>query len=304
VDEGQYVNAGTSLFKINDLPYQAALNNALAAQHAAEAAAANAQLEINKLAPLVENKVVADYQLKTAQSAYDVAKANIDQAKANVATAQINLGYTTIKAPVNGYIGRLARKQGSLVAPGDPVALTQLSDVQNVHVYFSLSEDDFVQFKAQYPGNTLAEKIKHVPAVQLILSDRSTYGQTGHLDIFDGQFDKSTGAITVRATFANPQGLLRAGNTGRLRLSLSHPNSLAIPQSATLELQDKIYAFKVIDSNKVSKTPLTVIGKTGRNYLISDGLKAGDRIVLTNLDRLQDGIVIQPVNSTTNTATK
>ena len=119
VDEGAFVNAGQPIFKINDQPYRAALNNAIASQHAAEGAAANAQLEIDKLTPLVQNKVVSDYQLKTAKSAYAVAKANIEQTKANVSTAQINLGYTLIKAPVSGYIGRLLKKQGSLVAPAD-----------------------------------------------------------------------------------------------------------------------------------------------------------------------------------------
>ena len=138
VDEGAFVKAGEPIFKINDLPYRAALNNAVANQHAMEAAVANAQLEIDKLTPLVQNKVVSDYQLKTAKAAYDVAKANVEQAKANVSTAQINLGYTLIKAPVSGYIGRLIKKQGSLVAPTDVNALTLLSDVHNVHLYFSL----------------------------------------------------------------------------------------------------------------------------------------------------------------------
>src|ERR1700761_5842048 len=147
VDEGAFVNAGQPIFKINDQPYRAALNNALASQHAMEAALANAQLEIDKLTPLVANKVVSDYQLKTAKAAYDVAKANIEQAKANVSTAQINLGYTLIKAPVSGYIGRLLKKQGSLVGPTDVTALTDLSDIRDVRVYFSLSEKDFVNFK-------------------------------------------------------------------------------------------------------------------------------------------------------------
>ena len=118
VDEGAFVNAGQPIFKINEQPYRAALNNALASQHAAESAAANAQLEVEKLTPLVQNKVVSEYQLKTAKAAYDIAKANIEQAKANVSTAQINVGYTLIKAPVSGYIGRLLKKQGSLVSAG------------------------------------------------------------------------------------------------------------------------------------------------------------------------------------------
>lgn len=294
VDEGAYVTAGQPLFKINDQPFRAALNNALATQHAAEAALANARLEIEKLNPLVQNKVISDYQLKAAKAAFDVAKANIEQAKANVSTAQINLGYTLIKAPVNGYIGRLLKKQGSLVSPTDVQELTQLSDVHDVHVYFSLSEKDFVNFKDQYPGATLKEKIKHLPAVTLLLSDNSAYAKKGKIDMIDGQFDKTTAAITIRASFANPEGLLRAGNTGKVRLGLQHTDALAVPESATIEMQDKVFVFAVADSNKVEKRPINIIGKSGTNYLVNEGIKPGERIVLTGVDHLQEGTVIQP----------
>jgi len=298
IDEGSFVSAGQPLFKIDDQPYRAALNNALASQHAAEGAAANAQLEIDKLTPLVQNKVVSEYQLKTAKAAYDVAKANIEQAKANVSTAQINLGYTLIKAPVNGYIGRLPKKQGSLVAPSDAEALTQLSDVHDVHVYFSLSEKDFVSFKEQYAGETLNDKLKHLPSVSLLLADNSAYTRQGKIDMIDGQFDKNTGAITVRASFQNPQGLLRSGNTGKIRLSLLHKDALIIPQSATIEMQDKVFVFSVADSNKVKKQPITIIGKSGSNYLVKDGIKAGDEVVLSGIDHLQEGTVIHPEKAT------
>ena len=298
VDEGAFVNAGQPLFKINDQPYRAALNNAIASQHAAEGAAANAQLEIDKLTPLVQNKVVSDYQLKTAKAAYDVAKANIEQAKANVSTAQINLGYTLIKAPVNGYIGRLIKKQGSLVAPVDAAALTQLSDVHNVHVYFSLSEKDFVSFKEQYPGTTLKDKLKQLPSVSLLLADNSEYVKRGKIDMIDGQFDKNTGAITLRASFDNPQGLLRSGNTGKIRLSLQHKDVLVVPESATTEVQDKVFVFALADSNKVKKQAITIIGKSGSNYLVKDGIKVGDQIVLSGLDHLQEGTVIHPEKAT------
>jgi membrane fusion protein (multidrug efflux system) len=294
VDEGALVTAGQPLFKINDLPYRAALNNAVANQHAMEAAVANAQLEIDKLTPLVQNKVVSDYQLKTAKAAYDVAKANVEQAKANVSTAQINLGYTTIKAPVNGYIGRLLKKQGSLVSPSDADALTLLSDVHNVHVYFALSESDFVTFKEQYAGTTLNDKLKQLPPVTLLLADNTEYAKQGSIDMIDGQFDKNTGAITLRASFANPQGLLRSGNTGQVRLSLQHKDALIVPQSATVEMQDKVFVFALADSNKVKKQPITIIGKSGDNYIVKDGVKAGDQIVLSGIDHLQEGEVIVP----------
>lgn len=302
VDEGAFVHAGEAIFKINDQPYRAALNNALASLHASQAAQGNAQLEVDKLSPLVANKVVSEYQLKTAKAAFQIAKANIESAKANVATAQINLGYTLIKAPVSGYIGRLLKKRGSLVSPQDVDALTQLSDVHDVHVYFSLAEKDFVSFKEQYSGGTLNDKLAHLPPVSLLLADGSLYAKTGKIDVIDGQFDKTTGAITIRATFNNPQGLLRSGNTGKVRLSLNHTNATIIPESATIEMQDKVFVYTLADSNKVKMVPITIVGKSGTNYLVKDGVKAGDQIVLSGIDHLQEGTVIHPEKATNKVA--
>ena len=297
-DEGAFVSAGQPIFKINDQQYRASLNNALAAQHAAEAALINAQLEVERLTPLVQNKVISEFQLRSAKATAQVAKANIEQAKASVSTANINLGYTLIKAPVSGYIGRLVKKQGSLVGPADADALTQLSDVHDVHVYFALGEKDFVNFKSQYPGQTLSDKIKQLPAVKLILADNTEYARLGKIDVIDGQFDKTTGAITVRAKFPNPQGLLRSGNTGKIRLSLEHDNMLVVPQLATIEVQDKVFVFALADSNKVKKQAISIVGKSGTNYLVKDGVKEGDQIVLSGLDRLQEGAVIAPQRAT------
>lgn len=303
VDEGAFVNAGQPIFKINDQPYRAALNNARANLHAAEASRGNAQLELDKLTPLVANKVVSEYQLKTAKAAFQIATANIESAKANVSTAKINLAYTLIKAPVSGYIGRLLKKQGSLVSAQDVEALTQLSDVHDVHVYFSLAEKDFISFKEQYTGETLNDKLKHLPPVSLLLADGSLFAKTGKIDVIDGQFDKTTGAITVRATFSNPQGLLRSGNTGKVRLSLQHMDATIIPESATIEMQDKVFVFALADSNKVKKVPITIVGKSGSNYLVKDGVKAGDQIVLSGIDHLQEGTIIHPEKAAAQVAT-
>lgn len=298
VNEGAYVTAGQTLFKINESPYREALNNAKASLHAAEAAILNAQLEVDKLTPLVQNKVVSEFQLKTAKTAYKIAQANAEQAKASVASAQINLGYTNVKATVSGYIGRIPKKQGSLVSPSDQVALTQLSDIHEVHVYFALAENDFNSFNANYPGNSPADRIKHLPAVDLVLADNSIYPIKGKIDMIDGQFDKNTGAITLRASFPNASGSLRSGNTGKLRLGLKHDDAILIPQSATVEMQDKVFVFALNKGNKVSKMPITVVGKSGNNYLVKDGVKPGDQIVLSGLDRLQEGQVITPEKAT------
>jgi len=294
VNEGALVQKGQPLFKINELPFKEAVNNAKALLHAAQAAVTNAQLEVDKLTPLVANKVVSDFQLKTAKATLQSAQASVEQAKAGVATANINLGYTLIKAPVTGYVGRLPRKQGSLVGTADATPLTQLSDAHEVHVYFSLGEDDFINFNATYPGKTVAERLKKLPGVKLVLADRTVYAQEGKIDMVDGQFDKQTGSIALRATFPNTQGLLRSGNTGKLRLSINHPDAILVPQSSTIEVQDKMFVYTVDAGNKVSKTPITILGTTGINYLVKEGVKAGDKIVFDGIDKLKEGDVIKP----------
>lgn len=298
IDEGAYVSRGQSLFKINERPFREQLNNALANLHGAEASLINAQLEIDKLTPLVQNKVVSDYQLKTAKASHRIAASTIEQAKAMVESARINLSYTTIKAPVSGYIGRLPKKQGSLVSTSDVEPLTKLSDVHEVYAYFSLGETDFINFKAQYSGNTIGDKIKKLPPVSLILADNNAYPQLGKIDMVDGQFDKNTGAITLRATFPNASGILRSGNTGKIRLGIQHDDAILVPQSATIEMQDKVFVYTLNKGNKVNKMPIVIIGKSGSDYLIKEGVKSGDQIVLSGIDKLQEGQVIQPERST------
>lgn len=297
VNEGALVKQGQPLFKINEQPFLEAMNNAKATLQSAQAAAQNAKLEVEKLTPLVANNVVSEFQLKSAKAAHQAALASVEQAKAGIATAKINLGYTLIKAPVTGYVGRLPKKQGSLVSAEDPIPLTRLSDAHDVHVYFSLSEDDFINFNERYAGKTVAERIRNIPGVSLMLADNTLYPFKGKLDMIDGQFDKQTGAITLRATFPNENGVLRSGNTGRVQMTMTHEDALSVPQEATMEIQDKIFIFSVGKDNKVSKQPITVLGTSGTNYLVRNGIKAGDRIVLKGIESLKDGEVIQPESS-------
>jgi len=294
VDEGEYVRQGQLLFKIDDQPYREQLNSAVAGLHAAEAQLLQAQLEVEKIIPLVKNKVVSDIQLKTANASLMVAKATVERAEAAVGAARINLEFTSIKAPVNGYVSRLPKKAGSLVSRSDLQALTLISDVQQVHAYFSMSETDFMEFKAQYTGKTLTDKTRNMPSVSLVLADNSVYPYKGRVDMVDGQFDKNTGAISVRASFPNEQGLLRSGNTGKVRLIQHHTGTMLVPQQATLELQDKIFVFAVGDSNKVYKQPIRIIGKSGTDYLVKEGIVRGSHIVFSGMDHLQEGLQISP----------
>jgi RND family efflux transporter, MFP subunit len=293
VEEGAYVRAGQPLFKINDRVYQEQLSNAKASLHAALANLSRAQVEVDRLTPLVKNNVVSEVQLKTAQAAYEAAQAAVSQAQANVSSAQINLGYTLITAPVSGYIGRIPYKVGSLVGRGENLPLTLVSDVSEIYAWFSLSEVDYLQFKNQYPGATLEEKVKQLPPVELVLADNTIYPEKGKIETVEGQFDKTMGSISFRAVFPNNTGILRSGNTGRVRIP-RQLNSLAVPTEATFELQDKVFVFTVADSNKVVSRPISIAGKSGTWYLVDKGIEPGDQIVYQGLDRLQDGMTIRP----------
>ena len=294
VDEGAHVKKGQLLFKINDLTYREELNNAKASVAAAKANLASAEINVAKLEPLVQANVVSDVQLKSARASYAAAEATLEQTKAVLHRAEINLGYTTIEAPVDGYIGRIPFRTGSLVGLSTAQALTVLSETDQVYAYFSLSENDFLHIKQQFAGATIEEKIKQFPPVDLILADNSIYGYKGKVEIVSGQFNNSMGAITFRAAFPNKEGLLRSGNTGRLSIPQLSSDAVIVPQDATFELQDKVFVFTVDGNKTVTGTPIKVSGKTGNYYLVSGGVKPGQQIVYAGFDRLRDGLTIQP----------
>ena len=294
VEEGAYVAAGQPLFKINDRPFSAQVNNSAASIEAAKANEEKAAIEVRRLTPLVENRVISDVQLKAAQAAYDAAKAQVAQAEAEGNNANISLGYTMIKAPVSGYIGRIPFKVGALVGKGEAQPLTMVSEIKEVYAYFGMSESDFLKFTNQYPGKTIDEKIKALPPVELQLADKSIYPFKGKIELMEGQFDRSIGAITFRATFPNAERLLRSGITGKVRIPEANTGLLPVPQTSTYEIQDRIFVFTVGDSNKVVGKQLHIVSKTTDYYLVDKGVQAGDKIVFAGMDRLVDGAVISP----------
>lgn len=303
VDEGALVTKNQLLFTIDDQLYREQFHNSVGNLNAAKAALTQAQLEIDKLTPLVKNKVVSDYQLKTAYAAHQAALANVEQATALVEHAKINLNYTQIYAPIDGYLGQLRKRQGSLLAPSDPHPITTLSNVQEVYVYFSLSELDFITFKEQNTGTTLEEKINQLSPVSLQLADKTIYEEPGKIDLVNGQFDSNTGAIMLRATFPNLKGVLRSGNTGKIQLEIHHHHALVVPQEATVEIQDKVFVFYVDENNQVFKKPIHIMDRSGTNYLVGEPLKSGDQIVLKGFHLLQDGTTIRPQTAIKDVAT-
>jgi len=292
VDEGDYVRAGQVLFKIEDRVYEEQLNQAKAAVATAEANLVTAKINLDRKQELATSKIVSDLQVREAQAAYDATKSAVAQTKAAVASARINVEFATIKAPVSGYIGRFNYRLGSLIAPSNALPMTVVSDNHQVYAYFSLSENDFVAFQREHTGNNIAEKLKNSAPVSLLLSDGETYAVQGRIDAVEGQFNKSTGSITLRARFDNPKGELRSGNTGKIKIERHMENVLLFPIASTVMIQDKVFVYLVDAAGKVAQVPVTVSGKSGNDYMVSEGLKEGDKYIATGFERLQNGMPV------------
>lgn len=283
VDEGAYVKAGQVLFIVDGRTY-------LEQYKTAKANLLTAKIDLDRKKELVKSKIISNVQFQQAEAAY--------QAAASVAeTAKINYGFCSIKAPVSGYIGRINYRLGSLVSAANPTAITFLSDISQVNVYFAMSENDFINFKQQYPGRTTDETLKKLPNVDLLLSNGTPYDVSGKIDALEGQFNRNTGSITLRAKFDNPKTLLRSGNTGRIRIKQNFSDVILFPIASTISIQDKLYVFTVDNKNKALQVPVTIAGKAGNDYIISSGINAGDKYVREGFERLQSGTVITVQNS-------
>ncbi|WP_259014643.1 efflux RND transporter periplasmic adaptor subunit [Emticicia fluvialis] len=294
VDEGTFVKAGQPLFRINASIYREQKNTASAALLIAKAQLAAAQLEVDKYKVLSENKVVADFQYEKARINYENARAAVQQQQTLVASADINLGFAIIKAPISGYIGRILKRTGALVGPNDSEALTTLSQVNEIYAYFSLPENEILKINASRPGKTLIEKLKSYPELTLLLADGNTYGHSGKIDMMDGQFDPTTGSVIIRASFPNPESLLRTGNTGRVLLSSTLQNVYKIPLLATYEVQDKLFVGLLDSKNKMEWVALKDYVKSGDYFIVKSGFKAGDRIVANELASIPENSIIIP----------
>lgn len=289
IDEGAYVKVGQPLFKVEDRVYQEQLRNAQAALTTAKANLLTAKINLDRKKELVSSKVVSDIQIQEAQATYNAAQGAVAQAESAIESARINVNFTTIKAPVSGYIGRFNYRLGSLLSPSSPEAITVLSDIQEVYVYFSMSENDFIDFQQRYTGNTMESKLKNTPTVALLMSNGSKYDLSGKIDAVDGQLSKTTGSITMRAKFNNPKLLLRSGNTGRIVLEQNYDSAILFPIASTMSIQDRIFAYSVDKENKVVQLPIQVSGKSGQNFIVTEGIKPGAKYIVSGFERLQAG---------------
>lgn len=290
VDEGSVVRQGQPLFKINSPQTEQSLTVARAAVESAKASVATAQLNVDRIRPLAEKQIVSEVQLRTVENALLNAKASEAQALASLKNAQETMSWTNVSSPVNGVVGTIPFRKGSLVNNSN--VLTTVANTSNVFAYFSLDETGLINFLKDLPGNNQAEKIKNIPSVTLKLKDGSVYAEKGKVETITGIVDKTTGATNLRAEFPNAQGVLRSGFSGTISIPRTIDNTILVPQDATFTRQNKYLIYKV-QGDSVVQTLISVIATPdGKSYVVTDGLKKGDRIVESGIISLKNGAKI------------
>ncbi len=295
VDEGAVVKKGQLLFTINAPQYHQLVRTANAAISSAEADVNAAQLQVSKTKPLVEKDIISKYELESAQLTLQSKKAMLAQAKATLVNARVNLGYTRITSPVDGLVGAIPFKTGSLVSGSSAQPLTTISNTSKVYAYFSLNEKQLLDFSNTYKGKTLNEQMKNIPAVGLVLADGSTYAQSGKIESINSQINKVTGSVSLRATFINPLFQLKNGASAQVRIPQHIENVILVPQKSTIDLQGKKFVYVLGDSAKVINTEIQIMDiPKGKFYVVTSGLKAGDKVVLEGFQSLKDGNKIKP----------
>lgn len=295
VDEGQKVRRGQTLFTLDQVQYQAAVDAAAASVKVAESAVATAQLTADNKRQLFDKNIISEYEWQMADNALAQAKAQLLSAQANLTNARKNLAYTVVTAPSDGVVGSIPNREGTLASPSMAQPLTTVSDNSKVYAYFSLNEKDILSL-TNGGAESLDKKIAEMPEVQLQLADGTIYPLKGKVATISGVIDNTTGAANVRALFDNTNGMLRSGSTGAILIPHQADSAIIIPQKATFELQDRRYVYTVNDSNKVASTYITVSSESdGKNFIVTSGLKPGDRIAVEGVGTtVKAGITITP----------
>ena len=291
VTEGQRVKNGQTLFIIDQVPYEAALQTAVANVESAKASLATAQLTYDSKEELYKANVVSSFDLSTAKNSLLAAKAQLAQAKAQEVSARNNLSYTVVKSPADGVVGTLPYRVGALVSSALAQPLTTVSDNSDMYVYFSMTENQLLGLIRQYGSKE--EALKNMPAIDLQLNDKSAYSERGQIESISGVIDRQTGTVVARAVFPNESRLLHSGASGNVVIPSVYKDCIVIPQGATVQMQDKTIAYKVVDGKAVS-TLISVAGiNDGREYVVLDGLKAGDEIISEGAGLIREGTVVK-----------
>ena len=296
VDEGAVVKKGQTLFVIDPVQYEEAVNVARAAVNVAKANVATAELTAKNKEKLAEKNIISLYELQMANNTLASQKAALAQTEAQLINAEKNLSYTNVTSPSNGVVGKIPFRVGSLVSPSSVTALTTVSDNSEMYVYFSMNEKDILKLTRESNGATQGA-LNQMPAVELQLVDGSIYNEKGKIETLSGVIDQTTGAASVRATFPNPNGILRSGGSGVILLPEEDDKAIIIPQKATMEIQDKKFVFVVNDSSIVKMTEIKILPvNDGKTYVVTSGLNTGDRIVVEGVGTtVRDGMTVKPI---------
>ncbi len=291
IEEGESVRKGQVLFIIDQTPYKAAYEIAVANVKSAEASLSTAKLIYESNKKLFEQDVVSEFDLMTAQNDLTDAEARLTLCKAEEVNASNNLSYTEVRSPVNGVASMIPYRVGALVSSNITQPLVTVSDDSRVYAYFSMAENQMLDMVKQY--GSLKEAIKQMPEVELMMSNGDLYEHTGKINAISGTISESTGAVSIRAVFSNRNHLLRNGGSGTIIIPVSIKDCIAIPQAATFELQDRIFVYKVVDG-KASATEIHVTPQNnGVEYIVTDGLKVGDIIVAEGAGLIKEGTIIK-----------
>lgn len=298
VDEGQRVQKGQTLFVLDQVQYQAAVDQAAAAVSAAQTALKSAQMTADQKQALFDKNIISEYENQLAKNDLANAKSNLATANAALTSARKNLAYTVVTAPSAGVIGSIPFREGSLASPSMAQPLTTVSDNSQVYAYFSLTEKDILDM-TENGTKSLEQQIAQMPAVKLQLADGSIFPVEGKVATVSGVIGTGTGAATVRALFDNPNGMLRSGSTGQIVIPMHEENVIVIPQKATFELQDRKFVYVVNDSNKVVSTPVTISKvNDGKIYVVTSGLEPGNVIAVEGVgNKLRPNMEIVPVDA-------
>lgn len=297
VTEGQTVHRGQVLFTIDSEQYAAAVKAAQAQIRVCQANIATQRLTVSNQRLLHSKQIISDYAMKAAENQLQALQAQLASAQAQLASARANLNWCTVTSPADGVIGLLPYKVGALVGPSMTEAFTTVSDIDHVHVYFSMTEKQLLSMARTGNGGVQAA-IKSMPKVQLKLADGTLYNEAGTIDAVSGVIDPTTGAVQMRATFNNSRRLLHSGGSGNIQMPTNINNAILVPQAAVTEIQDKKFVYVVGTNNKVKSTEITVESQNdGQNYIVTGGLHAGDRIVIEGIQNLKNDMVIKPITS-------
>ena len=292
VKEGERVRRGQMLAVIDQAPYQAALRTAVANVSAAKARVETARIELNGKQSLFDENVISDYELSVARNQLAVAQAGLEQAKAHEADARNNLSYTEIKSPSDGVVGTLPYRIGALVSPTIEQPFTVVSDNSEMYAYFSISENKLRQLVSRY--GSIDRIISEMPAVKLQLNDGSFYDRGGRIETISGVVNSTTGAVQIKALFPNPDKELLSGTIGNVVIQGSGSDAIVVPMTATVELQDKIIAYR-LKNGKAEAAYLTVDRlNDGNNYIVKDGLAVGDTIISEGVGLVKEGMSVTP----------